>query len=70
MITAEQYTDCTTCETTSVLSKQYKAVNTYTPSRVVTTTPQNRAKGEFRQIEASGKKSRMRKLNKLVSKWR
>ena len=61
---------CLTCNDSDLSTGQYETVKTYTSIETETTSSSRNSSGEFRSVDISEKKRRIRKLNKLVSKWR
>ncbi len=61
---------CLTCNDSDLSTGQYVSVKTYTSIEKETTSSSRSSSGEFRSVDISEKKKRIRKLNKLVSKWR
>ena len=49
---------------------QYETVKTYVCERKETTSVEDKTTGNFKSVNVSEKKKRIRKLNKLVSRWK
>lgn len=61
---------CLTCNDSDISSGQYETIKTYVCERRNTTSVDNKAAGNFKSVNVSEKKKRIREMNKLVSKWK